>query len=87
MENFMHTWSDVLALFQINAATLWRWCKRASIQPHQYPSDMRRRFLDNDQLLILARLHNRVLRVDFDAVLLNEIERLERRIAELERRV
>jgi len=82
----MHPSSDVCALFSIDRSTLYRWCCHSNIKPFQDPIDLRRRYLDNDQLLKLARLHNRVLRVDTDAVLLNEIERLERRITELERR-
>jgi len=46
---------------------------------------MRRRYLTDDQLLTLARLHNRVLMVNTDAIQLSQIERLEARIAELEK--
>ena len=81
----MHSLPDVCALFSVDCATLRRWCRRAHIQPHQDPADMRRRYLTDDQLLHLSRLHNRVLVLDSDAVRLNEIERLEARIAELER--
>ncbi len=83
----MHSLSDVYALFKINAATLYRWLRRAQITPHQDPVDMRRRYLDDDQLLALARLHNRVLRVDTDAIQLSVIERMQAQIAELDRRL
>jgi hypothetical protein len=82
----MHTLDTARALFNISISTLKRWCQRAHIILHQDPADMRRRYLDDDQLLLLARLHNRVLMVDSDAVQLSVIERLEARIAELERR-
>ena len=70
----------------IDRVTLRRWCRRASIQPHQDPSNLPRRYLTSDEIPHLARLHNRVLMVDTDAVQLSQIERLEARIAELERR-
>ena len=81
----MHSISDVCALFSISPMTLRRWCRRASITPHQDPADNRRRYLDDDQVLKLARLHNRVLIVDTNSIQLSVIERLEARIAELER--
>ncbi len=81
----MHLFSDIYTLFKIDARTLYNWCRRASIIPHTHPADMRRRYLTDDQLLHLARLHNRVLMVDSDAVRLDQIEQLERRIAELEK--
>jgi len=81
----MHLWSDICALFKITGMTLWRWCQRAQIIPHQDPVDMRRRYLTDDQLLTLARLHHRVLMIDTDALQLSAIERLEARIAELEK--
>jgi hypothetical protein len=80
----MNFWLYVCNLFQITPMTLWRWCKRSGVRPHQDPSDQRRRYLDNDQLLRLARLHNRVLIVDTDSVQLSAIEFLEARIAKLE---
>ena len=83
----MHTLDDVRAIFRIGTSTLYRWCLRAQppIIPHQDPADYRRRYLDNDQLLTLARLHNRVLMVDSNGVQLSQIERLEARISELEK--
>lgn len=82
----MHPWPDACTLFKISDVTLWRWCLRAHITPHQDLADNRRRYLDDDQLLHLARLHNRVLMVDTEGIQLSQIERLEARIAELEKR-
>jgi hypothetical protein len=81
----MHTLNDAYALFSISSATLWRWCSRARIAPHQDPGDFRRRYLDDDQLLKLARLHNRVLIVDTNSIQLSVVERLEARITKLEK--
>ena len=83
----MYTWSDILALFNINAATLWRWCRRAHVVPHKDPVDNRRRYLDNDQLLKLARLHQRVLTVNTESAKLDYIAQLERRIEDLEQKL
>jgi DNA-binding transcriptional MerR regulator len=81
----MHTLDTTLALFNITPMTLRRWCRRARITPHQDPLDLRRRYLDDDQVLMLARLHNRVLIVDSGSIQLSSIEKLEARIAELEK--
>ncbi len=81
----MHLFPDIYTLFQIDQKTLYRWCRRAQITTHTHPADMRRRYLTDDQLLTLARLHNRVLMVNTDAIQLSQIERLEARIAELEK--
>ena len=53
--------------------------------PHRDPADHRRRYLDNDQLLKLARLHQRVLIVNTDAARLDYIVQLEARIEKLEK--
>jgi transposase-like protein len=81
----IHSINDICALFSISPMTLRRWCRRASIIVHQDPSDERRRYLDNDQLLKLAQLHHRVLMVDSGSIQLSQIERHEARIAELEK--
>jgi DNA-binding transcriptional MerR regulator len=86
MENFMHTWMDILTLFHINAATLWRWCRRAHIVPHRDPADNRRRFLDDAQLVLLARQHHRVVAVNnVNEIMLGQIGELSRKVAELEK--
>jgi DNA-binding transcriptional MerR regulator len=81
----MHSFQDVYALFNVSQKTLWNWCRRASIQPHTDPADNRRRYLDDDQLLHLARLYHRVVVLDTNGIQLSQIERLEARIAELEK--
>ena len=81
----MHLFPDIYALFHISAATLYRWCRRARITPHINPADYRCRYLDNDQLLYLARLHNRVLIVDTKSAQLSAIAELEARISKLEK--
>ena len=81
----MHPFSNVYVLFRIDQKTLWRWCRRAHITPHRDPVDHRRRYLDNGQLLKLARLHQRVLVVDAGSVSLDYLQQLEARIAKLER--
>lgn len=72
-------------LFKVSPATLHRWCRRAHIMPHVDPVDNRRRHLDDDQLLRLARLHHRVLVVDTGSIQISAIEKLEARIAKLEK--
>jgi hypothetical protein len=52
--------------------------------PHQDPADNRRRYLDNDQLLKLARLHQWILTVDVNGTHIDSIQQLETRITELE---
>ncbi len=81
----MHPFSQVYALFAISPTTLRRWCHRAYIKPHQDPVDYRRRYLDNDQLLKLARLHQRVLIVNnVNEMMLDQISELSRKVAKLE---
>jgi hypothetical protein len=80
----MHPWPDICALFHITSMTLWRWCHRAHITPHKDPLDQRRRYLDDAQLVKLARLHQRVLIVNTETAKLDSIVQMERRIAELE---
>jgi hypothetical protein len=82
----MHMFSFVYALFKISPATLRRWCRHAHITPHIDPIDNRCRYLDDDQLLQLARRHHRVLVVDTGSVQISAIEKLEARIAKLERK-
>ncbi len=81
----MHSLFDIYILFKISPATLHRWCQHARITPHIDPTDYRRRYLDNGQLLRLARLHNRVLVPDINNILLPVIERLEARVSKLEK--
>ena len=59
-EAFVHSLSDP-----------YNWCRRASIIPHQDPADYRRRYLTDDQLLTLVRLHHRVLMVDSNGIQLS----------------
>ncbi len=82
----MHSFPNACILLSINRATLWRWCRRCGIVPCVDPVDYRRRYLTDNQLVRLARLHHRVLVVNADDARFREIERLETRIAELERR-
>ena len=81
----MYMFSNLYALFNISPTTLCRWCRRAKIKPHIDPSDERRRYLDDDQLLTLARQHNRVLIVNTESVQLSEITKLEARVSKLEK--
>jgi DNA-binding transcriptional MerR regulator len=81
----MHPFSHVYALFVISPTTLHRWCRHAHITPHIDPVDNRRRYLDDNQLLRLARLHYRVLVVNTGSVQISAIEKLEARIAKLEK--
>jgi DNA-binding transcriptional MerR regulator len=57
----LYSLGEVCALFSIDPVTLRRWMRRASISPHVDPSDHRRRYLDQAQLLALAQLYQRVL--------------------------
>jgi hypothetical protein len=82
----MHILDDVCAIFKISPRTLYRWCSHAMIIPHEDPSDYRRKYLDNDQVLLLARLHYRVVTVNGGPVYRSTIERLETRVVELENR-
>lgn len=83
----MYTIDNVCALFTITSMTLRRWCRRAHITPHRDPVDQRRRYLDDDQLLCLARLHQRVVVVNnVNEMMLEQIGELSRKVKELERR-
>lgn len=83
----MHSYQDVCALFSIDPRTLRRWCRRAGIFVHRDPVDERRRFLTDTQVLLLSRQHKRVLIIDTESVQLSAIDHMERRIAQLERKV
>ena len=80
----MHLFFDIYILFNISPATLHRWCQRAHITPHIDPADFRRRYLDDNQLLRLARLHYRVLMVDTGSIQLSALEILEARTSKIE---
>jgi hypothetical protein len=81
----MYPLSHVSTLFKIDAATLYRWCRRAGIVSRVDPIDMRRRYLSDSQLILLSQLHHRVIVIDADKVQVSELQRLEARIAELEK--
>jgi len=84
----MHSYQDVCALFSIDPRTLRRWCKRAGIVVHQDPSDFRRRYLTNNQLVALSRLHQRVVMINnIDTLMLDQIEALNQKFAQLEQKV
>jgi hypothetical protein len=83
----MHPFSYIYALFNISPATLHRWCQRARITPHIDPADYRCRYLDDNQLLRLARLHYRVLMVDTGSVQLSALEILEARTSKIEAQI
>ena len=57
----LYSLGEVCALFSIDPVTLRRWMRRSGIAPHRDPSDQRRRYLDQAQLLSLAEAHQRVL--------------------------
>ncbi len=81
----MHSFSNACTLLSVNRATLWRWCCRAQIIPHIDPADLRRRYLDNAQLVRLARLHHRVVAVDnVNEMMLEQISELSRKVRQLE---
>ncbi len=81
----MHPFSKIYALFQIDAKTLYNWCRRCGIVPHIDPIDNRRRYLDNSQLITLVRLHQRVVVMNnVYEMMLKHIEALNRKIAEIE---
>jgi len=91
----LYTLGEVCALFSIDPVTLRRWMHRASISPHVDPSDHRRRYLDQAQLVALAQAHSRVLAVPPQKVespsallaqLCEEVARLTRRLDVLEAR-
>jgi hypothetical protein len=77
--------SNIYALFNISPTTLRRWCRLAHITPHQDPVDYRCRYLDDEQMLTLARQHYRVLIVDTESVLLSTFIKLEARVSKLEK--
>ncbi len=82
----MHSFSNACTLLSINRATLWRWCRRSCIVPCVDPVDLRRRYLTNDQLVRLARLHHRVVAVDnVNEMMLEQISDLSRKVADLEK--
>jgi MerR HTH family regulatory protein len=57
----LYSLGEVCVLFVIDPVTLRRWMHREHIAPHVDPTDGRRRYLDQAQLLRLARAHSRVL--------------------------
>ena len=59
----LYSLGETCALFAINEVTLRRWMRRASISPHADPSDHRRRYLTEAELVRLSQLHQRVLLV------------------------
>ncbi len=81
----MHPFQNVYALFHVSQRTLWSWCRRSGIVPHRDPVDNRRRYLDNAQLVLLARLHHRVVAVNnVNEMMLEQIGELSRKVKELE---
>ena len=84
----LYSLGEVCALFAIGPMTLRRWMHRATISPHVDPSDHRRRYLDQAQLLALAQLHQRVLLAPpHDASSSLPLAQLRQEIADLVRRV
>jgi hypothetical protein len=83
----MYNLREICKLFHISQPTLYRWCRRAHITPHIDPADYRRRNLDDDQVIHLARSHCRVVAVDTGSDQLSAIAKLEARIAELEKKL
>ena len=57
----LYSLGETCALFAINEVTLRRWMRRANISPHADPSDHRRRYLTEAELVRLSQLHQRVL--------------------------
>ncbi len=81
----MQSFTDVCVLFAVDRTTLWRWCRRAHITPHQDPADNRRCYLDDAQLVLLARLHHRVVAVNnVNEMMQQQIGELSRKVKELE---
>lgn len=84
----LYNLGEVCALFSIDPVTLRRWMHRASITPHVDPSDHRRRYLDQAQLVALAQLYQRVLlSPPQDASSSLPLAQLRQEIADLVRRI
>jgi transposase-like protein len=84
----LYSLGEVCALFSIDPVTLRRWMRRATISPHVDPSDHRRRYLDQAQLLRLSQLHQRVLLAPpHDASSSVPLAQLRQEIADLVRRI
>jgi len=84
----LYSLGEVCALFSIDPVTLRRWMRRATISPHIDPSDHRRRYLDQAQLVALAQLHQRVLLAPpQDASSSLPLAQLRQEIADLARRI
>jgi len=81
----MYTLSQICAIFKVTPMTLRRWCRRSNISPCVDPVDRRCRYITDAQLVKLSTLHRRVLIVDASQVQTSELQRLEARIAELEK--
>jgi hypothetical protein len=84
---FMRMFPEVYVLFCISASTLCRWCRDAGITPHVDPFDNRCRWLDDNQLLLLALLHHRLLVLKAESMQLSAIVMLEDRVARLEKKL
>jgi hypothetical protein len=80
----MHTFSEVYKIFQINRSTLYRWISHANIMPHKDPLNARRKLLSDAQVLVLARLHNRVIMLPTGSGEISALTALEERVAKLE---
>lgn len=52
---------QVAALMHVNAATLYRWLKRADITPRQDATDRRRKYLTDEQVKQLRKMHKRTI--------------------------
>jgi len=81
----MHSYQDTCAIFSIDPRTLRRWCKRAGIIVRQDPIDNRCRYLTDHQLLTLSRQHKRAVFIEnTDTLMLDQIDKLNQKVAELE---
>jgi hypothetical protein len=84
----LYSLGEVVTLFAIDEVTLQRWMRRATITPHIDPSDRRKRYLNQAQLVMLAQLHQRVLLVPpQDASFSLLLAQLRQEIADLLRRI
>ena len=83
----MHPFSAIYVLFQIDAKTLYNWCRRVGVVPHVDPGDGRRRYLDDEQVLLLARAYRRVVVLPVGAAQLSAYDQLSAEIEDIKKRL
>jgi predicted site-specific integrase-resolvase len=81
----LYSIDEVCVLFGIDAVTLWRWRRDLGMVVQVDPANRLRRIFTDEQVLALAEAHHRVAVVS--ELRREKIERLDRQVADLDRRL